>query len=118
MATSTHIVAGAAQGTAQAPVPPHACCVGAVRLASRRSPTFVRRYMRSKTLTFHHTLHGLTELNNLREGVRLGQVEGCDLCSSQPRTVGSLCITCDRRVCAEPQLREVSSDGKLYKSSE
>ncbi|KJA16180.1 hypothetical protein HYPSUDRAFT_47611 [Hypholoma sublateritium FD-334 SS-4] len=51
-----------------------------------------------------------------KEGVRLGQVEGCDLCSSQPRTVGSLCITCDRRVCAEPQLREVSSDGKLYKS--
>ncbi|KAF8183437.1 hypothetical protein BJ912DRAFT_1023227 [Pholiota molesta] len=50
-----------------------------------------------------------------KEGVRLAQVEGCDLCRTQPRTVGTLCITCDRRVCAEPQMRELSSDGKASK---
>ncbi|KAF9479969.1 hypothetical protein BDN70DRAFT_857581 [Pholiota conissans] len=51
-----------------------------------------------------------------KEGVRLGQVEACDLCKIQPRTVGTLCITCDRRVCAEPQMRELGSDSKAFKN--
>ncbi|KAF8972247.1 hypothetical protein BDZ97DRAFT_1018426 [Flammula alnicola] len=51
-----------------------------------------------------------------KEGVRLGQVEGCDLCKAQPRMVGTMCITCDRRICAEPQLRELNPDAKLFKN--
>ncbi|KDR68591.1 hypothetical protein GALMADRAFT_1036536 [Galerina marginata CBS 339.88] len=51
-----------------------------------------------------------------REGVRIGQVEGCELCETQPRMVGTMCIPCDRLVRAEPRLRELSSDGKLFKN--
>ncbi|KAF8910518.1 hypothetical protein CPB84DRAFT_1812678 [Gymnopilus junonius] len=51
-----------------------------------------------------------------REGVRLGQVEACELCDIQPRTVGTTCIPCDRLVRTEPRLRELNADGKTFKN--
>ncbi|PPQ92586.1 hypothetical protein CVT25_007278 [Psilocybe cyanescens] len=51
-----------------------------------------------------------------REGVRLGQVDKCELCETQPRTVGTMCIPCDRVVRIEPQLRELSSDSKTFRN--
>uniref|UniRef100_A0A8H7Y2D8 PARP catalytic domain-containing protein n=1 Tax=Psilocybe cubensis TaxID=181762 RepID=A0A8H7Y2D8_PSICU len=51
-----------------------------------------------------------------REGVRLGQVDKCELCEVQPRTVGTMCIPCDRVVRVEPQLRELSSGSTTYKN--
>ncbi|KIM40642.1 hypothetical protein M413DRAFT_19228 [Hebeloma cylindrosporum] len=51
-----------------------------------------------------------------REGVRQGQVEGCEYCEDQPRAVSTLCISCDRLVRAEPRLRELKPDGKVFKN--
>ncbi|KAF8805454.1 hypothetical protein BYT27DRAFT_7225020 [Phlegmacium glaucopus] len=51
-----------------------------------------------------------------REGVLQGQVEGCELCGMQPRIVGTMCITCDRLVCAGPRLKELNPDGAISKN--
>ncbi|KAF8808620.1 hypothetical protein BYT27DRAFT_7137078 [Phlegmacium glaucopus] len=51
-----------------------------------------------------------------REGVLQGQVEGCELCGTQPRIVGTMCIACDRLVCVGPQLRELNPDGAIFKN--
>ncbi|EDR09814.1 uncharacterized protein LACBIDRAFT_318003 [Laccaria bicolor S238N-H82] len=54
--------------------------------------------------------------SHAKEGVRLGQVEGCQKCAIQPRTVGPLCIPCDRRESVGPRLRELNADGSTFKS--
>ena len=51
-----------------------------------------------------------------RDGVRSGQVEGCEYCLALPRTVGTMCIACDRLVRTEPRLRELGQDTKLFKN--
>lgn len=51
-----------------------------------------------------------------REGVAQGQVEACELCSAQPRNVGTMCIACDRLVCEGPQLRELNAAGTVFKN--
>ncbi|CAA7269534.1 unnamed protein product [Cyclocybe aegerita] len=51
-----------------------------------------------------------------REGVRQGQVDGCELCEVQPRIVGTMCIPCDRVMRAGPRLRELSRDANLFKN--
>lgn len=51
-----------------------------------------------------------------REGVLHGQAEGCELCGMQPRIVGTMCITCDRLVCTGPQLKELNTDGTIFKN--
>ncbi|KAF8808434.1 hypothetical protein BYT27DRAFT_7222906 [Phlegmacium glaucopus] len=51
-----------------------------------------------------------------REGVLQGQAEGCELCGMQPRIVGTMCIACDRLVCAGPRLKELDPDGAIFKN--
>jgi len=51
-----------------------------------------------------------------REGVRVGQVEGCELCEVQPRIVGTMCIPCDRLIRAGPRLRELGPDSQVFKN--
>ncbi|TFK36684.1 hypothetical protein BDQ12DRAFT_699509 [Crucibulum laeve] len=51
-----------------------------------------------------------------KEGVRQGQVDACEHCSTQPRLVGTLCISCDRRSKVGPRLRELKSDGTTFKN--
>ena len=53
-----------------------------------------------------------------REAARQREMEGCYLCEGQPRAVGSLCISCNRRVRVEPQLRELNPDGQSFKNRE
>ena len=43
-------------------------------------------------------------------------VEGCDSCSIQPRTVGDLCIPCDRRSRMAPRIRELKVDRPAFKN--
>jgi len=54
----------------------------------------------------------------IREGVRQGQVDGCELCEVQPRIAGTMCIPCDRLVRAGPRLRELGPDSKVFKNCE
>ncbi|KAF8150096.1 hypothetical protein B0H34DRAFT_667316 [Crassisporium funariophilum] len=51
-----------------------------------------------------------------RDGVRQGEVEGCELCGVQPRIAGTMCIPCDRLVRAGPRLKELNPDGAAYKN--
>ncbi|TFK69963.1 hypothetical protein BDN72DRAFT_888149 [Pluteus cervinus] len=51
-----------------------------------------------------------------REGVRLGQVEGCRQCNIQPRVVGEHCLSCDRQIRSTPRLRELDVNGATYKN--
>ncbi|KAF9533958.1 hypothetical protein CPB83DRAFT_782603 [Crepidotus variabilis] len=51
-----------------------------------------------------------------RDGVRLGQVEGCELCEAQPRIVGTMCIPCDRLVKTGPRLREMNPNSQVFKN--
>ncbi|TEB34610.1 hypothetical protein FA13DRAFT_1491737 [Coprinellus micaceus] len=51
-----------------------------------------------------------------REGVKQGRTEACDLCKIQPRSVGSLCIPCERSARGGPRLRELNPDGATFKS--
>ncbi|KAF5341904.1 hypothetical protein D9611_001976 [Ephemerocybe angulata] len=51
-----------------------------------------------------------------REGVKLGRVEGCEHCRLQPRSVGTLCIPCDRATRGGPRLRELNPDGATFKN--
>ncbi|KAF8896053.1 hypothetical protein BD779DRAFT_1608447 [Infundibulicybe gibba] len=51
-----------------------------------------------------------------QDGVRLGQVEGCEHCNIQPRTVGTLCIACERRARAGTRLRPLNLTGTTFKN--
>ena len=53
---------------------------------------------------------------HFREGVRVGQVEGCEFCEVQPRIVGTMCIPCDRLIRAGSRLRELSPDSQVFKN--
>ncbi|KAJ2932509.1 hypothetical protein H1R20_g4585, partial [Candolleomyces eurysporus] len=51
-----------------------------------------------------------------REGVKQGRVDGCEHCKVQPRSMGSLCIPCDRASRGGPRLRELHPDGATFKA--
>ena len=54
---------------------------------------------------------------DFREGVRQHITEGCGSCNTLPRTVGDLCISCDRRSRIGPRIRELKVDGSAFKNS-
>ena len=60
------------------------------------------------------------ELMNLspdnREGVKQGRAEACDHCRIQPRSIGTLCIPCDRATKGGPRLKELQPDSASFKS--
>ncbi|EAU83113.2 hypothetical protein CC1G_11639 [Coprinopsis cinerea okayama7 len=51
-----------------------------------------------------------------KEGVRVGLVPACDQCKTQPRSVGSFCIPCERQTRGGPRLRELNPDGAAFKN--
>ncbi|KAF9463919.1 hypothetical protein BDZ94DRAFT_1217417 [Collybia nuda] len=51
-----------------------------------------------------------------KEAVRRGTILGCDNCNTQPRTVGDLCIACDRVARTEARIRELDADGTIFKN--
>ncbi|TFK27462.1 hypothetical protein FA15DRAFT_723863 [Coprinopsis marcescibilis] len=51
-----------------------------------------------------------------RDGVRLGKAPGCDFCKVQPRSVGELCLACERQSRGNPRLRELKPDGATFKN--
>ncbi|KAK7458112.1 hypothetical protein VKT23_010020 [Stygiomarasmius scandens] len=50
-----------------------------------------------------------------KEGVRKGQVRGCDVCKVRPRSIGELCITCDRSAAGRTRFRELDNNGATFK---
>ncbi|THU94584.1 hypothetical protein K435DRAFT_668206 [Dendrothele bispora CBS 962.96] len=50
-----------------------------------------------------------------KEGVRKGQVQGCTVCGTQPRSIGELCITCERSNAGKTRFRELDNNGATFK---
>lgn len=94
--SSIHIAAGAAREMDKVRVQQDVCFMDVVRRANLPFLTSAQSHTRSM--------------------YRLGQVEGCQKCAIQPRTVGPLCIPCDRRESVGPRLRELNADGSTFKS--
>ena len=116
MVTSIPTVVAAAQETVRVLVRPLACFKAAVRPVNQPSQTSAPRLTPGRKVNAFKSCR----FNNVdaRDGVRLGQVEGCELCDIQPRAVGTMCISCDRLVRIEPRLREVKADGPVFKNCE
>lgn len=109
-----HTAAGAAHEVERAQVPRLVSFMDVVRPGKLRLPTTAQKRMRGMFLI---TWHGTTWPSLCcREGVRIRQVEGCELCEVQPRIVGTMCIACDRLIGAGPRLRELSSDNQVFKN--
>jgi len=115
-ASSIHTVVGAAHGTGKDPARPLVHFVDVVRQGNLRLLISVQTHMQG---TLCPSLSPALDLGKSfihREGVLQGQVEGCELCGMQPRMVGTMCIACDRLVCAGPRLRELNADGAMFKN--
>ncbi|THV01266.1 hypothetical protein K435DRAFT_836892 [Dendrothele bispora CBS 962.96] len=50
-----------------------------------------------------------------KEGVRKGQVQGCTVCGIQPRSIGELCINCERTNAGKTSFRELDSNGATFR---
>ncbi|KAF5367730.1 hypothetical protein D9758_009883 [Tetrapyrgos nigripes] len=50
-----------------------------------------------------------------KEAVRKGEVQGCDACGIQPRSIGDLCINCDRNGSGKTKMRELNMNGSTFK---
>ncbi|KAF8072196.1 hypothetical protein FPV67DRAFT_925682 [Lyophyllum atratum] len=51
-----------------------------------------------------------------KEGVLQGIVEACETCKTLPRTVGALCIPCDRRAHSQGSFRELRANGRTFRN--
>ena len=118
--SSTHTAVGAAHGAGRDPVQPLVYFVDVVQQASLHLPISVQKHMlgiiwmRPSFIIIPHAVY--VNIFFRREGVLQGQVESCELCSMQPRMVGTMCIACDRLVCVGPRLKELNVDGSMFKN--
>ncbi|GLB40707.1 hypothetical protein LshimejAT787_0805780 [Lyophyllum shimeji] len=51
-----------------------------------------------------------------KEGVLQGVVQACESCEILPRTVGALCIACDRRAHSQGSIRELRPNGRTFRN--